>query len=124
MSKWKYRMDFIGMAEAMYQKDKLDFQGMAKKIIDGFVKNKWIKKTDVDLFPNLTDRKAIEDEELVELYDIIMGTLHSIAYMDEIYGEETEFLPTVDDYDYWKTELYDWADRNKVWIMPSYGVEV
>lgn len=38
--------------------------------------------------------------------------------MDQIF-EEGEELPNIDDYDYWKDELFNWCDYNKVWITPT-----
>lgn len=47
------------------------------------------------------------DDKFTEIVD---GELHTIAYQDEIF-EDDEQRPTIDDYDGWKNELYDWADE-------------
>jgi hypothetical protein len=61
---------------------------------------------------------GISDNGIYDLQELIDKKLHTIAFMDEIF-EEDEELPEVVDYDYWKAELYDWADVNRVWIKPS-----
>lgn len=57
-------------------------------------------------------------DEMSNLYEIVFGTLYTIAFCKDIF-EDDEDIPTIGDYDIWKQELYDWADYNRVWIEPA-----
>lgn len=93
MSKWMRTIDFSNH-EKDYLNGKISLQEMAKRIFDYLSRQ------------TIYGYGAGFDEEFTEIVD---GTLHTIAFQDEIF-EEGEELPTEEDYESWKEELYDWAD--------------
>lgn len=120
MAKLESIIKFISPVEERYVNNEISLQEMARKIYNGFIRERWVDDSEAGLLP--VDYKLgtkISSEELYDLFELVQGTLHTIAFMDKIF-EEGETLPTINDYDYWKQDLYDWADSNKVWIKPRY----
>lgn len=113
---WKHKIAFIAAFEKRYEEEEIALIELAKKIMDRLEKERWIwcekdgKVVDFKVRPGLSYEAH---EELSEICD----QLHTIAYADQIFGDPSEY-PGIDAYDYWKSELYDWADENRVWIEP------
>lgn len=114
MRYWKYEIEFIAIHEKSFSDGDLDLFEMCKVIYDDFYKYKWVNDYEKKIDCNKT---FIEEEEIAALEEII-DSLHTIAYAEDIFGKGEE-LPDVDDYDYFKNELYDWCDINSVWLSPK-----
>jgi len=98
MSKWTYTFD-LKQFELKFVDGKLTLQEMAMEIFQ------YLKS-----FPMYGDEylDEITDDDFMEIVD---GGLHTIAYFDYIYEEDSSKTgPSIEDYDRWKNELYDWAD--------------
>lgn len=93
MARWT-RTISIGKYEKQYMDNEISLQEMARKIHNYL--------TSLPIY-GYGDGK---DDDFTEIVD---GELHTIAYQDEIF-EDDEDRPTVNDYDGWKEDLYDWAD--------------
>lgn len=116
MRKWKAHIKFVAEHEAKYQRGEVDIHEMAKGILNSFVARKWVN----DVFGaeyNETRNKSMLSEEALDELDEITDELHTIADAKNIFAED-EDIPGVDDYDDWKSSLYDWADEHDVWIEP------
>ena len=114
MNKWKQSMDFISDWEKKFQNDEITLQDMAKGIYNAFITQGWFDPE----YKKEIKKSGISDEGIYDLEELIDGELHTIAFMNEIF-EEGEELLDVEDYDYWKYKIYNWADAHRVWIKPS-----
>lgn len=118
---WKYRLDFIARHETSYQNNEIDLHEMARRILKGFVARGWVNDTffSKGVEPTLRVRETIGEYGHDQLEEIL-DQLHTIAFAKDIYGEDEKGeWPTVDTYDHFKGELYDWADEYRVWIAPA-----
>lgn len=122
MSKWKAKIEFIGIAEKQYQNEEIDLQEMCKRILKGFWTYKYISENPFDQKQTQEPLHWIGDYQ-VELEELIFECLHTIAFRDEVFeGDEENDDLTVEDYDNWKSRLYDLCDYLRIWIAPSYGI--
>ena len=119
MKKWSHRINFVADWERKYNDDTVSLQEMCDGILNSFYTESWIstKPGSNDEFQKVS-KVGIPAYEMDELEELVYGELHTIAYQDEIFGEDEE-LPNVNDYDYWKNGLYAWCDKNNVWLEPT-----
>ena len=112
---WKHRIECIARFERMYNNNEITLFELAEKIYKWFKMKGFIYNDETG--DDRKDFNWIDDYGLDKLEDIV-DSFHTIAYAKDIFDNESEY-PTVEDYDYIKADLYDWADENRVWIEPT-----
>ena len=91
MGKWIYKMNFKDIWEA-YDNDEMEFSEFLTKFVQKLKYH----------YEELQSKNIVDDDELDSLSAIVDEFEYSVEYENE--------------FDNIFTDLYDWADYNRVWI--------